>query len=289
MIPLIHFFPNQNISVDNAFSTIQIIHQIITKLNDVIDYTNNLDLSANNYTDEEINKLNASLTKAINDLDIKLSNLIRGNVTNINDLNIKFSSELTQVNSELDKVNTDLTNLSALTNANYQSLLLMINNLNTLIDEFNYFDEPKIYSPLSGKKINIQNAINELFNLHLIDTSNCTVKYIKDMFDNLGTIDTYDIKTTTKFSVLNDILDGTSPQYLNLATNLGNTTISFPLHTNLKNAYNYSLYDIILIVSKSLSNLNKKSVGENAQTITERLRAIEGYGYTPFLPLNTAW
>ena len=58
----------QNISVDNALSTIQVIHQLIAKMNNVVEELNNIDSTANSYTDSEIEKVKSIISSLESEL-----------------------------------------------------------------------------------------------------------------------------------------------------------------------------------------------------------------------------
>ena len=49
-----HITMFQPSAIDNALSTMQIIHKLISKINDIVDIVNNIDSKANEYTDKQI-------------------------------------------------------------------------------------------------------------------------------------------------------------------------------------------------------------------------------------------
>lgn len=69
------FTLQQNIATDNAFSTIQVIHQLKSKVNDVIDIVNNIELDYENYTDHKIAELKEELETEIGLLDTQVQGL----------------------------------------------------------------------------------------------------------------------------------------------------------------------------------------------------------------------
>lgn len=89
-----------NLSVDNALTSQQIIHQLITKLNELVEYVNDLNVNfigdANRYTDSKVSELSAKTSEDISNLDSKLQ-------TNIK----KVSNDLTSLSKEMTKLTDD--------------------------------------------------------------------------------------------------------------------------------------------------------------------------------------
>ena len=54
MNKLNRFYLSQNISIDNALSMNQILHQIVNQIKEIVDFINNLELRANEYTESEL-------------------------------------------------------------------------------------------------------------------------------------------------------------------------------------------------------------------------------------------
>ena len=50
-----HITMFQPSAIDNALSTMQILHKLITQINTIIDEINSIDSRANEYTDEPVN------------------------------------------------------------------------------------------------------------------------------------------------------------------------------------------------------------------------------------------
>lgn len=61
---------SDNLSVDNALSSRQIIHQLITKINELVEIYNNLDVDVDT-------KIDSKLTKELNDLERELTSAIQ--------------------------------------------------------------------------------------------------------------------------------------------------------------------------------------------------------------------
>lgn len=58
---LLPFMFSQNLSVDNALSTQQIIHQLITKMNEVTEYVSNWESDYQGYVDKKILELSTEI------------------------------------------------------------------------------------------------------------------------------------------------------------------------------------------------------------------------------------
>ena len=165
----------QNISIDNALSTIQVIHQIITKVNNVVDYVNNLELNANNYTDEQIKILNDKIEKELSDLE----NTLKTYSDNLND-NMKLyvdkqdrfiidllSSSMVTIREEIKKVenalrlyiDTEDSKIYVKIDEIYKELYDLIINGNDII-----------YSPVDGFLKSTKDAIQDL--THVLQIKN---------------------------------------------------------------------------------------------------------------------
>lgn len=165
----------QNISIDNALSTIQVIHQIITKVNNVVDYVNNLEINANNYTDEQIKILNDKIEKELSDLESTLktySDNLNDNMKLYVDKQDRFiidllSSSMVTIREEIKKVENDLrlyidtedSKIYVKIDEIYKELYDLIINGNDII-----------YSPVDGFLKSTKDAIQDL--THVLQIKN---------------------------------------------------------------------------------------------------------------------
>lgn len=168
------FMLSQNIALDNALSTIQAIHQIISKVNGVIEYVNNLEVNSNKYTDEQIELLHGIVKDELSEVESNLKNLIE---TNSNDIaNIK--SELVELHGTIKELNADIKSNTDLIFSNYNVLILKIAELKDYIDSVINGFAVKVFSPVTGYLTNIQTALNDIFNLYQMDFGNVSLKYV---------------------------------------------------------------------------------------------------------------
>lgn len=88
---------SDNLSVDNALNSRQIIHQLITKINELVTLYNNLDLEVDS-------KIDSKITKELTDLENELSNAIQKAFENSTDY-----TDLTEqrLNDKIEKVSKD--------------------------------------------------------------------------------------------------------------------------------------------------------------------------------------
>ena len=161
---------SQNIALDNALSTIQVIHQLISKINDVIEELNNINVTANDYTDEQIKKLTLKIESDLKSLettlkaysDTGIENLKEYVDTDIATLRSDFNTIILNMRTEIQllekslKAYSDLgdSNLKVYINSLYEELLNLIKNGNVLI-----------YSPVDGDLKSVKDAIFDLANI----------------------------------------------------------------------------------------------------------------------------
>lgn len=161
---------SQNIALDNALSTIQVIHQLISKVNNVIDELNNINVTANDYTDEQIKKLALKIESDLTSLETTLKaysdkgikDLKTYTDDSIEDLRTEYKEELLKLNNDIIKLEKSLKAYSDLgdsilkvyINSIYDELLNLIKNGNNLI-----------YSPVDGDLKSVKDAIFDIANI----------------------------------------------------------------------------------------------------------------------------
>lgn len=142
---MLNYMNTLNLSVDNALTSQQIIHQLITKMNELVDRVNNLNIDflndAKSYTDSEISKINSKINKEIS----------------------KITSDLTKIDLKItSEVNTCLINSKEYTNIKVETLNEQIKELNTRINTV--LKDSKAYT---DKQIHLLDRQIELMNLKL--------------------------------------------------------------------------------------------------------------------------
>lgn len=169
-----HITMFQPSAIDNAFSTLQIIHKLIKHMNKVIDEVNSIDSKANEYTDEQIrlakNELNTRIDEvvlSITELETELKQFARDYTdTQIDDLKNEYiHNKLVEVYEAIENVNDRLTTL-------YERLDIKIdrtkNELEYLIEttkaeliELIKKGNSLVYSGYNGLRTSLQDEISK--------------------------------------------------------------------------------------------------------------------------------
>lgn len=101
MNKLLPFMFSQNLSVDNALSTQQIIHQLITKMNEVTEYVSNWESDYQGYVNKKISELSteieAKLKKLDNDLTLYINEAITNERNYVNTINTNLQSQIDEL------------------------------------------------------------------------------------------------------------------------------------------------------------------------------------------------
>lgn len=161
---------SQNIALDNALSTIQVIHQLISKVNNVIDELNNINVTANDYTDEQIKKLALKIDSDLKSLettlkaysDKSIEDLKNYTDETVEDLRNEYKVEVAKIHNDIIELEKTLkaysdlgdSNLKVYINSIYDELLNLIKNGNNLI-----------YSPIDGDLKSVKDAIFDIANI----------------------------------------------------------------------------------------------------------------------------
>ena len=98
---LLPFMFSQNLSVDNALSTQQIIHQLITKMNEVTEYVSNWESDYQGYVNKKISELSTEIEAKLKTLDNDLTRYINEAITNernyVNTINTNLQSQIDEL------------------------------------------------------------------------------------------------------------------------------------------------------------------------------------------------
>lgn len=163
---LLPFMFSQNLSVDNALSTQQIIHQLITKMNEVTEYVSNWESDYQGYVDKKILELSteieAKLKKLDNDLTLYINEAITNERNYVNTINTNLQSQIDELgrlfqrllNEAKEELKTLISDTSKSDRAYTDTQILV---LKTLIAELNQKLEELAsksiasFSPVDGK------------------------------------------------------------------------------------------------------------------------------------------
>ena len=162
-----HITMFQPSAIDNALSTMQILHKLITQINTIIDEVNSIDSKANEYTDEQIKILKNFL---VNKIDTDIENTVKTlteyidnqDEKNYSILNKKIDDVIKQVYVDIAKLKSDLTlyiddndnKIKVIINEVYEELYNLIKNGNDII-----------YSPVDGNLKSTKDVIVDVMNI----------------------------------------------------------------------------------------------------------------------------
>lgn len=253
----------QNISVDNALSTIQVIHQLIAQMNNVVEELNNIDSTANSYTDSEIEKVKT----IISSLESELKSLIETNSTDIallqGAINV-IESRLEELNSYVDSKNLEILNL---VNTNYKTLCALYSAFKNEVIELLNANEPVVTNPTNGLKDKLSKCLLDVYTVNRVNTLDLSIssaKKIGDIYldtnDNnkLNTMQVEMIKTlnaNTRLPLVSYKISGiSSPQYTR------------SVDANIRNA-RYKPVDFMM----SLANLYASKLGFTSVEIGNKI------------------
>lgn len=147
---LSHITMFQPSAVDNALSTMQIIHKLINEMNIVIDEVNSIDSKANEYTDSKVLELKNQLEGQITLLNNRVTNL-SSDVSTYTELVYEISNLIVQLQTRLT---SEIARLDSKIDNNKIELLQSINN--TLNLAKNYTD-----SEINKLKLYLEKLIKE--------------------------------------------------------------------------------------------------------------------------------
>ena len=279
-----HITMFQPSAIDNALSTMQILHKLITQINTVIDEVNSIDSKANEYTDEQIELLHRIIRDELSEVESNLNNLIKSNSDDI--VNIK--TELIELHNNIKKLNEDIKSNTDLIFSNYNVLILKIAELKDYIDSVINGLNIKVFSPVTGYKTDIQNALNDIYNLYQIDFGNVNLTYIKKLLQNVVTINNVNYNLLNiKFKHVKDLK--TSLSMFSLYKNT-EVKIDVAVKQTFKDSHSYSFYQIIDIIRMSiLSDVTGSTQEQVLKAISNVLYSSLGFYYTEYMPKNMSW
>lgn len=184
----VYIQPTLPLHITDEVSFLEMLLKFQAKLNELIDYVNDLELNANNYTDAEIAKLRAELMSQITYLKDQIGRL-DGRIDNIG---LDWDIKLKQTFDRLIYILNLSQNLQDIEWAN--SLRTVYNEIvDMLIYGFPVVD------PTTGKTTTVQIALNNLYNI-MMNQYGITVEEYESL--NL-TVDEYEIKFISVYDYVN--------------------------------------------------------------------------------------
>ena len=171
MMKLNRLFLSQNISVDNALSMNQILHQIVNQIKEIVDFINNLELRANEYTDQEILKLKNDLESQLETLEQTLKTYTNDK---IDEYNIEvINPQLQTIRDTIDIINRTLNQridnevgiLNRRINSEVSTLNRIIEDTKTYLEDLIKKGMSYVYSSISGLHLPLQDVLGEIGNV----------------------------------------------------------------------------------------------------------------------------
>lgn len=168
MLKLNRMFLSQNISVDNALSMNQILHQIINQMKEIVDFINNLELRANEYTDQEILKLKNNLESQLTTLEQTLKTYTDDK---IDEYNVEvINPQLQTIRDTIDTLNRTLNDritdevgiLNRRINSEVSTLNRIIEETKTYLEDLIKKGMAYVYSSISGRQLPLQVVLGEI-------------------------------------------------------------------------------------------------------------------------------
>lgn len=169
-----HITMFQPSAIDNALSTMQILHKLINQINIIIDEINNIDSKANQYTDEQIEILkDFTINKINSDIESLNKNLKEYIDTSDKNLDSRITEEVEKLNTTIsEQVQTLLNDIENLKIYLLDYINLKDNEIYVKIDEVykELYDliikgNQLIYSPVTGELTNIQKVLYDMMGI----------------------------------------------------------------------------------------------------------------------------
>ena len=245
---LTHFTLTQPLSLDNALSSYQIIHKLITQMNEVIDEVNNIDSKAFEYTDREIIKLHNAINTQLSELEDLLQSQIDVNTLDITDLKNRadnIEGELININNRLvelrEYVDNEFLEVRNELNTIYHSLIAQMNALREYVEELIKRMTVKVYSNYDGCKKDIKEALNDLYNYQKKTFNDVSFAWVKRFLGNCWV--NSKVSDTTTYNYPKDwcTLTNISASLSNMLNNIMGKDTYNPNYTN-QNEYITVLY-----------------------------------------------
>lgn len=170
MNKLNRFYLSQNVSIDNALSMNQILHQIVNQIKEIVEFINNLELRANEYTDEQIRLLNERLQAQLETLEQTLKTYT---ADSIDTYNVEIiNPQLTEIRNIIDTINRTINEriddevgvLNRRISSVESTLNKKIDDTKEYLEELIRKGNQLVYSSISGRKIPIQDTLFEIGN-----------------------------------------------------------------------------------------------------------------------------
>lgn len=228
---LLPFMFSQNLSVDNALSTQQIIHQLITKMNEVTEYVSNWESDYQGYVNNKISELSTEIEAKLKTLDNDLTRYINEAITNernyVNTINTNLQSQidelgrlfqrlLNEAKAELKELISDTSKSDrAYTDKQILAIKTLIAELNQKLEEL-ASKSVASFSPVDGNLKTNEECMRDI--MRIVQKSGFSFTW-EDIFEIRNRINLYNFYSLTGASKLNwteyNFIPSALPEYGN--------------------------------------------------------------------------
>lgn len=222
---LLPFMFSQNLSVDNALSTQQIIHQLITKMNEVTEYVSNWESDYQGYVNNKISELSTEIEAKLKKLDNDLTRYINEAITNernyVNTINTNLQSQidelgrlfqrlLNEAKAELKELISDTSKSDrAYTDTQILAIKTLIAELNQKLEEL-ASKSIASFSPVDGNLKTNEECMRDI--MRIVQKSGFSFTW-EDILEIKNRLHLYNYHSLTEASKLNWLQHG----YINSA------------------------------------------------------------------------
>lgn len=174
------YMPTLNLSVDNALSLSQIVHQLITQSNNIVKYINDLNLGVEDKIAEEIKSYDERLQSQLEELEKMLSSAIADSVVNCrNYTNLKSDEIYSEIESLETELKTYVDKCNKIQDNEIKILKLAIESLSIELDKINKKSNSAV-SPLTGESKSIEDCIYDC-NQQSLKCSSYTIQQMLEL------------------------------------------------------------------------------------------------------------
>lgn len=294
-----HITMFQPSAIDNALSTLQIIHKLINQINVVIDEVNSIDSKANEYTDEKIKELSDNLQIELTNLETLLKNYTDVSKKEVKDYtDEQIESVTTNLNNSISRVYTYIDDLEQ-SLRNYIDLndneieLLIYEIKDELIKLINQGKE-KVFSPFDGRSKSIQQALYDIYKIINLDYGNIIVAYGKKWFNDVTIFvsnesENIDVSPKTyTYGNMISLLEGTSKSnYCQIKDSYDSKKYTFIVFDRLDFSVRYPFMVLYYLCFNYMVFKKSMSADIAYDKLSTALYTILGYSYNKFLNTHT--
>lgn len=270
------YLPTLNLSVDNALSLSQIVHQLITQLNSITKYINELDLGVDEKISEELKLYDERLQVQLEALQETLSDAISEAVANCkNYTDLKSEKIYETINTLEMELKSYVDKYNEIQDNEIEVLKLAIESLRIDLDEINKKTNSAV-SPLTGTSKSFEDC--------MFDSKTCVQKlYGMPIGDILRLLYTQDNSNRVVGTWTNNITTVSQAQVSGgLITrsmfNINYTNVVAEMYNNWRNLQ-YFTRQCVLNLGKSLTNVSDGEIitGRIGHTIGQTIGLEDAY------------